>query len=166
MIAIFDLDGTLALNDHRQHFLEEKPKNWKAFEEACVDDKPNVALCGLFYRLRDIKGTSVFILSGRSDDVRKQTEKWLFDKRLIPTVATASLFQPERKMQGLFMRKSGDYRDDREVKREMFEFLKKDTYCKEQIERGLVIVFDDRQKVVDMWREMGLTCCQVAPGNF
>lgn len=27
-------------------------------------------------------------------------------------------------------------------------------------------VFDDRQQVVDMWREIGLTCCQVAPGNF
>ena len=27
-------------------------------------------------------------------------------------------------------------------------------------------VFDDRQKVVDMWREIGLTCAQVAPGNF
>ena len=28
------------------------------------------------------------------------------------------------------------------------------------------MVFDDRQKVVDMWREIGLTCMQVAPGNF
>ena len=25
---------------------------------------------------------------------------------------------------------------------------------------------DDRQKVVDMWRSLGLTCFQVAPGNF
>ena len=25
---------------------------------------------------------------------------------------------------------------------------------------------DDRQKVVDMWRENGLTCFQVAPGDF
>ena len=27
-------------------------------------------------------------------------------------------------------------------------------------------VFDDRQKVVDMWRDLGLTCFQVASGNF
>jgi hypothetical protein len=27
-------------------------------------------------------------------------------------------------------------------------------------------VVDDRQKVVDMWRENGLTCFQVAPGDF
>jgi hypothetical protein len=25
---------------------------------------------------------------------------------------------------------------------------------------------DDRQKVVDMWRDLGLTCFQVAPGDF
>jgi hypothetical protein len=30
----------------------------------------------------------------------------------------------------------------------------------------IVCVFDDRDKVVDMWRENGLTCMQVAPGNF
>ena len=27
-------------------------------------------------------------------------------------------------------------------------------------------VFDDRQQVVDMWRSNGLTCFQVADGNF
>lgn len=27
-------------------------------------------------------------------------------------------------------------------------------------------IYDDRQKVVDMWRSKGLTCFQVAPGNF
>ena len=30
----------------------------------------------------------------------------------------------------------------------------------------IVCVFDDRDKVVDMWRKNGLTCMQVAPGNF
>jgi hypothetical protein len=30
----------------------------------------------------------------------------------------------------------------------------------------VVAVFDDRDKVVNMWRENGLTCMQVAYGNF
>ena len=30
----------------------------------------------------------------------------------------------------------------------------------------VLCVFDDRDKVVQMWRDMGLTCMQVAPGNF
>ena len=33
-------------------------------------------------------------------------------------------------------------------------------------EAVVVAVFDDRDKVVKMWREIGLTCMQVAPGNF
>ena len=33
-------------------------------------------------------------------------------------------------------------------------------------EHEVVAVFDDRDKVVKMWREIGLTCMQVAPGNF
>jgi hypothetical protein len=62
------------------------------------------------------------------------------------------------------MRAKGDYRDDRILKKEMFEKL-----ClaiPTSVCRSDFIIFDDRQKVVDMWREMGLTCCQVAPGNF
>lgn len=30
----------------------------------------------------------------------------------------------------------------------------------------LVAVFDDRSSVVTMWREHGVTCFQVAPGDF
>ena len=30
----------------------------------------------------------------------------------------------------------------------------------------IVCIFDDRSKVVDMWRDNGLTCMQVAPGDF
>lgn len=30
----------------------------------------------------------------------------------------------------------------------------------------IAMVFDDRDKVVAMWRRQGLTCLQVAPGDF
>jgi len=30
----------------------------------------------------------------------------------------------------------------------------------------ILCVFDDRQKVVDMWRDNGIDCFQVAPGDF
>ena len=30
----------------------------------------------------------------------------------------------------------------------------------------IVTIYDDRQQVVDMWREEGLTAFQVAEGNF
>ena len=35
-----------------------------------------------------------------------------------------------------------------------------------QIKDDVFAVFDDRQQVVDMWRANGLTCFQVADGDF
>ena len=32
--------------------------------------------------------------------------------------------------------------------------------------KDILCVFDDRQKVVDMWRNNGISCFQVAPGDF
>jgi hypothetical protein len=31
---------------------------------------------------------------------------------------------------------------------------------------NIVCVFDDRDKVVNMWRKNDITCMQVAPGDF
>jgi hypothetical protein len=147
MIAIFDLDGTLALNEHRQHFLEERPQNWKAFEEACVNDVLNRPIAVICRELSSLDHT-IYIFSGRSDTVELQTRDWL-DKNDVP-------------YDGVHLRRSGDFRDDRIVKREMFDKF----FMGKNYKNCDFIVFDDRQKVVDMWREMGLTCCQVAPGNF
>jgi len=151
MIAIFGLDGVLALNDHRRHFLKENPKNWKAFNDGCVDDEPNIPLIRTFnlYRYRY---QHVCIFSERSEDVWAETEAWLELKDI--------------DCRGrLFMRKSNDSRDDTIVKREMFAKLLG------ELDDALVsskdiIIFEARQKFVDMWREMGLTCCQVAKGDF
>lgn len=162
MIAIFDLDGTLALNEHRQHFLEEKPKNWKAFNAACGEDKPNWPVISI---LRNLARSSyaTFILSGRSESVRAQTVEWLEKHKVHAGIDYG----------WLHMRQRNDFRDDREVKREMFacdlhehkSFLYS-AYSKTVLQKDKIIIFDDRQKVVDMWREMGLVCCQVAPGDF
>ena len=159
MIAIFDLEGTLALTEHRQHFLEEKPKNWKAFHEACVDDLPNIPLIRLF-NLYQINYRQTWIFTGRSETVYDETLNWL-ETNHIAAIGRIK------------MRKTNDPRDDTVVKREMLdELLEHTSYYshlrqakQRQIDTG-IIIFDDRQKVVDMWREMGLTCCQVAPGNF
>jgi hypothetical protein len=59
----------------------------------------------------------------------------------------------------LFMRADGDGRDDRVVKREIFDREIRHRFCVRS-------VLDDRSKVVRMWRALGLTCLQVAPGDF
>ena len=58
------------------------------------------------------------------------------------------------------MRAAGDNRKDDEVKYDMYDYGVKGRY-------RVHYVLDDRQQVVDMWRDKcKLTCFQVAPGNF
>lgn len=74
-LAVFDLDGTLADTAHRQHFLENSPRDWRSFFAAAPADTPlseGVALareaaadCDLLY------------LTGRPERCRADTEEWL-----------------------------------------------------------------------------------------
>lgn len=91
-------------------------------------------------------GLTIVYVSGRPEPARDITEGWLR--------ANVSVPGP------LYLRATSDGRRDSLVKREIFE---------ERIQPyfDVVAVFDDRDQVVRMWREeLGLTCFQVAPGDF
>jgi uncharacterized HAD superfamily protein len=90
-------------------------------------------------------GHKIIFVSARDESCFNDTYEWLC-KNCPPFVK-------------LHMRKAGDVRDDAIVKREIYETSIKPNY-------KVVAVFDDRQKVVDMWREIGLTCLQVDYGDF
>ena len=180
-LYIFDLDGTLALINHRRHFVERpscphcgwikecdhsrdgtRPKfspNWPAFFAACVDDKPNLPVIKTLQALRQ-SGSEVWIWSGRSDEVKAQTVAWLQKHGCFgfPTnVLWAWAFgAPER----FRMRKAGDHRMDVSLKGQWLAEMEPPEYDR------LVAVFDDRDSVVKMWRDAGVTCFQVAPGDF
>lgn len=147
-VAVFDLDGTIALIDHRRHMVEGAKKDWRGFFAACVDDEPNKPVIRI---MRDLIrcGYEVIIASGRSDEVRKETMDWLYLKA----------FRGEGHLVRLVMRKAGDYTPDEQLKR---SWLDDGTLPRERI----AFVFDDRDKVVAMWRAEGLPCFQVAPGGF
>ena len=68
--------------------------------------------------------------------------------------------RPEVPFDHIFMREGSDYRPDFEVK--------KDIYNANIAILGYNIDFalDDRNQIVDMWREMGIKTLQVEPGNF
>ncbi len=58
------------------------------------------------------------------------------------------------------MRPAGNTEDDRIIKRRYWDEL-------DPVSRQCVFaIFDDRDKVVKMWRELGVACFQVAPGDF
>lgn len=141
MFIICDLDGTLADIEHRRHYVARQPKNWPAFFKACTDDAPVHPVAETVRTLADA-GHRVEIWSGRSDEVRAQTEAWL------KKIGLGGL--------PLKMRAEGDYTPDDQLKEEwlLAEASPPD------------LVFDDRNKVVAMWRRHGLVCAQVAPGDF
>lgn len=87
----------------------------------------------------------VIIMSGRDSKFRDLTEQWL-TKHHVP-------------WDGLYMRPEGDKRNDAVVKLELFDNHIRDVY-------NVKFVLDDRDRVVKMWRKLGLTCLQVAEGNF
>ena len=145
--VIFDLDGTLADCEHRRHFVTGDKKDWDGFFKTCVNDEPIKPIINLLKMYRAL-GCNIYILSGRSASVMTQTRLWI--ERHVGYLGSG--------MQ-LAMREEEDLRPDRHVKIDML------------IELGLEpedteIVFDDRQSMVDMWRELGFLCCQVAPGDF
>lgn len=146
--VIVDLDGTLALNKHRSHFIDKssgRKPDWVAYFEACDKDLPNHPVIEAVNALK-AQGNRVHIFSARGDIVRDKTVKWL------------SLHGVQ--YDDLTMREMDTYTADEILKRfwllDLYPNYKNDILC----------VFDDRDKVVKMWRELGLICFQVAEGNF
>lgn len=150
-LYIFDLDGTLALCDHRTPLLADKsdPQRWRKFYAACDLDRPNGPVLGILRLL--MKGADVRIFSGRSDEVRDKTIAWL---------AAHTLFTPAGIERRLTMRRAGDFTPDDELKESWLRGMPPED------RRRLVAAFDDRDRVVAMWRRNGVTCFQVAPGEF
>lgn len=134
--VIFDIDGTLA------HKHPERDVYDGSLAHLDTPDVPVVTYAKSLLADTDIE---VIIMSGRGEEHRDVTEQW---------VAThVGLGLP------VYMRAAGDNRRDSIVKRELL-----DTHILPRYSVHHVV--DDREQVVQMWRQSGLTCWQVAPGDF
>ena len=144
---IFDLDGTLAdIEDRRQLCTKENGKmDWnKFFDPKNIKlDKPNMPVIMMAQALTAF-GYKIAIFSGRSARTEDATKDWLHEQDI--------------KFDILKMRPERNFRPDEQLKLEWLNNM--------DWKNNVEAVFDDRDKVVNMWREIGLTCMQVAPGNF
>lgn len=180
-MIIFDLDGVLADCEHRRHFIDpskrspnglfmnedvgdgfyfkrdpqtlERTKDvfnpdWKAFFEACYEDLPIESTLGVFqsfqrYNLlveEESLKNKIQIWSGRCESVRQKTLNWLMKIGI-----TDIEILTELKMRPLF-----DKTPDDELK---------ERWLNDHIagnHKPIKMVFDDRSKVVRMWRRRGI----------
>ena len=152
-VIICDIDGTLSL--------KHDGRTW--YDASTSDlDKPNKPVWALLRFVQEanwnglqdtnwsgLNYCQIIFLSGRQEKDREPTEKFL-EKHMLDGYP-------------LFMRTTDDFRNDTIIKKELYEENVKGKY-------EILFVLDDRNSekcpVVDMWRELGLPCFQVADGNF
>ncbi|GAA4439073.1 phosphatase domain-containing protein [Phytohabitans houttuyneae] len=137
--VLFDIDGTLALRGDGPDV--RSPFDWDRVGE----DLPNTAVIELGRLVAESGRYKLIVMSGRDEVCRWQTEMWL--------AAQGVQFDE------LHMRAHKDNRPDTVVKKELYEAHVDGRY-------EVAFVVDDREGVVQQWRQMGLTCFQVAEGRF
>ena len=147
---IVDIDGTVADVTHRLHFIQRAPKDWEAFFSACKDDKPiehmRLLLRAIQTRYKhEPSSPEIVYVTGRPESTKEDTLDWLcrHDFPIAP----------------IFMREDGDHRLDVLFKKKMLHKLRYLGY-------EPVLVFEDRARVVKMWRDNGVPCAQVSRGEY
>ena len=146
---IFDLDGTLAIIDRRRdlaHMSDDKINFNILHDPSNIHlDEPNMPVVKMAQMFAE-DGFNIVIFSGRSDKTATETLSWLSQNK-VPF--NKLVMRPHKTM---------NFVSD--------EILKKHMLDNHADINDIFMVVDDRQKVVDMWRSLGLICIQVAEGNF
>ena len=161
---IFDVDGTLMNVEKRVSFAKKHKKDtdrvmdWDIFLDPMVMlefDTPNRDVIGVVKALyksdyeEDVSNNNYFnqiiITSARNERHRDVTIKQLEFAGI--------------KYSAMYLRDDGDMRPDDIVKEELLGKIRADGY-------NPTVAFDDRNQVVNKWRELGINCYQVRSGDF
>ncbi len=127
-IILCDIDGTIANNDHRQHFLEGK-KDWDGFFSELINDKPIFPIINKVIEEHNT-GKDIVFLTGRPEKYRSLTTEWL-----------KKYFDFEIR---LLMRKKNDRRNKLIIKKELVE---------EQFKYNEIkLIIDNDKELINMWK--------------
>lgn len=107
----------------------------------CEEDSVNEVVRSILSSCR----AYIILVSGRGEQYRPETERWLMKHTIVYSQ--------------LYMRPEGDNRKDATVKQEIYERQIKG-------QGNVRFILDDRNQMVEMWRSLGLTCLQVADGDY
>ncbi|MDO4271561.1 MAG: hypothetical protein Q4C83_01065 [Candidatus Saccharibacteria bacterium] len=136
---IIDIDGTVALNGGRDYIDYSK----------VIQDEPSDNVIDILDQINWDYYVPIFV-TGRNESCIDDTRTWI--NEYMDVGCCSNPYQ-------LHMRPKNDRRPDCELKKEIYDRFIKNNY-------KVVAVFEDRTRCVKMWREQGLTCLQVADGNY
>jgi len=149
MIVVVDLDGTLCDSAHRDHLAQAR--RWDEFHAKLKNDKPHSdvkMLLDVFANL-EYEGPEIVGLTGRNARYRPATLDWLFNNGI--------------SFDCLMMRPDDNWSPDHELKPQMLqEYLK----MTGRDQSDVWFILDDREKVVEAWRNLGYNCWQPRPGGY
>ena len=146
-LVIFDIDGTLACAQHRIKYIRPDPshdpvtgkkygRRYDLFHGACDLDPPIPAVVDIYRRMVADPDVTVILLTGRPDRVREKTEQWFVDHDLLG-------------YDELFLKTGDQNVPDVEQKSAIADALEA------KYGRKIDMVFEDRQRVVAMWKARG-----------
>ena len=136
-VWVFDIDGTLADNDHRMHYLNGK-KNWDAFFAEQHKDEPYQAVLDVLHSLV-FDGHKVIVVTAREERFREDTLDWL-NKHIEYNFPS----------EDLYMRPIGNRGDDDKMK---VDIVKNWIAANSGYKVGGI--FEDRHRIIDAFRSEG-----------
>ena len=142
MKVIIDIDNTLSIATDRFKMAEKEngKTDWDFVHapENLIKDKPNLPMSDLAKTYKE-SGVEVIVLTGRPESTRKVTKEWL-QKYNIP-------------YDKLYMRSWEDnFLKAPDFKRKIYETeIKENVFC----------AYDDDQRIIDVWVELGITTFKV-----
>jgi beta-phosphoglucomutase-like phosphatase (HAD superfamily) len=143
--VIFDLDGTLININSVTHHADAK--DWEAFADATLDCPPFESMVEYARHIQQLKTIGLIVATAKPERLRARTLNWLSMQGIIPDA--------------LLMRPHKDFRPSAELKPALIqEFIGED--WKPQV----LFAIEDRDKVVDAWRALGVPCLQCAPSLY
>ena len=141
--VVVDIDGVLSDAASRQHYIEYPRRDWRAFFDACGEDRV-IEEIKILLDLLD-PALRVLLLTGRPARVHPLTEAWL-DRYGI-------------RWDALLMRAGGDYSQAREFKEEAVAELRRQGF-------DLRLAIEDDRRNVEMFRAAGLPCIYIHSGYY
>lgn len=149
---VCDLDGTLCNDDVRKELIQDivgvgkwGETEYNRYYAEMHTDTPFEHIREILHRFES--DHKIIFVTGRPARFADKTKDWIFKHTSLDYEFI------------LIMREDGDYRCDTEIKTEIFNERIKPEY-------DVLFVLEDRTRVVNMWRNLGIPCLQVQQSDY